>query len=275
MNRFLRPLARLALACALLASRPAHADDSGQLHDEAKVAIDAKRPGEAIDKLELLADRGVLDAVTSFDRGRAYAERVRSGHEEPGDLGRAIHGFEEARELAHSGPIHDQATRALEVLRGEIARRRARSGDPVEIEELSLGRSMVRLLPQDAWTLLAIACSLALTLALTARRKVKTTRVRTALGTVAAISLPVTVASAALVMGARYDRISLHEGIVVGVNVKPADARHITIPSKSPIAEGTRVRTFESDDGYVHIRTTGLNAWIPENQVLPLAKVAR
>ncbi len=265
----------LSLFFAISVSSGVRAEDDAQLHEEAKKAIDSKRPGEAIDKLELLADRGTLNATTSFDRGRAYAERVRTGHEEPGDLGRAVHGFEEARELSHSGAIYDNATRALEVLRGDIARRRARSGDPVEMDELSLGRSLVRLLPQDVWAFLAIACSVTLTIALTARRRVKTTRTRTALATIAAISLPVTIASAGLVWGARYDRVYLREGIVVGVNVKPADVRHITIPGKSPIAEGTRVRTLETDDGYVHIRASSLNAWIPENQVLPLAKVAR
>lgn len=260
---------------ALLVSSPALAQENAELSRDAYQAIQEKKPGEAIDKLELLADRGVVDPVISFQRGRAYAERVRMEHDEPGDLGRAIHGFEEARELTRSGPVFDSATRALEILRAEVARRRARSGDPVDIEDLSLSRSIVRLLSENVWAAFAIATSIAFALSLAIRARTKQARIKTAITTAAAIALPLTLLTAGLAYAARYDRTSMREGIVIGSNVKPADARHITMQSKSPLAEGARVRLLEAEEGYVHIHTGTLNAWVPEDKVLPLVKVGR
>lgn len=262
-------------ALVLFLSFRASAQENADLGREAHQAILDKKPGEAIDKLELLADRGVVDPVISFQRGRAYAERVHMEHDEPGDLGRAIHGFEEARELSRSGPVFESATRALQILRAEVARRRARSGDPVDIEDLSLSRSIVRLLPENTWAILALATSIAFALSLAIRARTKQQRIKTAFGTAAAIALPITLLTAGLTYAARYDRTSMREGIVIGSNVKPADSRHITMQNKSSLAEGARVRILESEEGYAHIHTGTLNAWVPEDKVLPLTKVAR
>ena len=51
----------------------------------------------------------VVDAAASYDRGLAYAMRVRIGAEVPGDLGRAAQGFEEARELSREDRVHTYA----------------------------------------------------------------------------------------------------------------------------------------------------------------------
>src|SRR5262245_40019358 len=145
----LRPaLVSLAFGWALLlGAEIVHADDPAQdttepreetdpaaLFRGANEALAGNRPSEAIAKLEALADRGVVDAVVSFDRGLAYAARVRAGAEQAGDLGRAAHGFEEARELTHDTALATDATNALAVVRSEIARRRSRSGESIEIE---------------------------------------------------------------------------------------------------------------------------------------------
>ena len=58
----------------------------------ATAALSAERHAEAIARFEALADRGVVDPVVSYDRGLAYAARVRAKNEQPGDLGRAAHG---------------------------------------------------------------------------------------------------------------------------------------------------------------------------------------
>jgi hypothetical protein len=129
------------------------AEETDALRGKAAAALVEGRPGEAIDDLEALADRGVLDPRVSFDRGLAYAYRVRAGKEQPGDLGRAAHGFEEARALTEDSRLVDAATGALAVLRAEVARRRAQADDPVEIEHgPPLGRSIAYILPEDAWS---------------------------------------------------------------------------------------------------------------------------
>src|SRR5689334_11264504 len=81
----------------MLVGIAAHADepqatvedqDPATIFREANDALAGERPSDAITKLESLGDKGVVDAVASFDRGLAYARRVRAGAtvEQPGDL---------------------------------------------------------------------------------------------------------------------------------------------------------------------------------------------
>src|SRR5579859_6373417 len=153
-----RNLAALLLAGALAlaggevrAQVPSQPDDQA-LFVAATQALKEGRPSDAIASFEALGDRGVVDAAISFDRGLAYAERIRAGGEQPGDLGRAAQGFEEARELSTDKALSEDAGRALALIRAEVARRRSRAGEPVELDEgASLGRTVVQLLPEDAW----------------------------------------------------------------------------------------------------------------------------
>ena len=135
-------------------------------------ALAGDRPAEAIAKLEALGDRGIVDPVVSYDRGLAYAGRVRAGAEQPGDLGRAAHGFEEARELSRDRALVADATTGLAAVRAEVAKRRSRAGDPIEFEHgVSLGRSIVKLLPENVWAVLAAVCSLALAVGIVLRSR--------------------------------------------------------------------------------------------------------
>jgi hypothetical protein len=86
---------------AVLATLSAHASSSedSAFFASGTQALAEGRPGDAIANFEALADRGVTDPAASFDRGLAYANRIRVGAEQPGDLGRAALGFAEAREL--------------------------------------------------------------------------------------------------------------------------------------------------------------------------------
>ncbi len=87
--------------CGSSPSNPPPADDgAAALFESATKALHEGRAGDAIGAFETLADEGVVDAVASYDRGLAYAMRVRIGAEVPGDLGRAAQGFEEARDLS-------------------------------------------------------------------------------------------------------------------------------------------------------------------------------
>jgi len=81
-------------------------------------ALAGGKPGDAIALFEALADRGVVDENVSFDRGLAYAARVRIGAEQPGDLGRAAHGFEEARALTTDKALERDAFSALAIFAG-------------------------------------------------------------------------------------------------------------------------------------------------------------
>lgn len=236
-------------------------------------ALAADRPADAIAKLESLGDHGIVDPVVSFDRGLAYALRVRAGAEQPGDLGRAAHGFEEARELSSDRALVEDATRALVAVRAEIARRRARAGDPVELQYgVSLGRSIVGLLPENTWAALALAFSLVLAAALVVRSRVQAPRAKVAATTTCGVSGALLAIAALLAWAARDARLHLREGIVVAESARLLDARHLAKDGVSPIPEGARVRILDEDAGYSHVQVGAEDGYLASSAVLPLAK---
>lgn len=236
-------------------------------------ALEAGNASDAILAFESLADRGIVDPSASYDRGLAYALRVRLGAENPGDLGRAVHGFEEARDLASDSSTRDSATRAIVILRGEVARRRARSGEPIEVEQSPPAHvAVARALGEDAWAMLAIAMSCALAIALFVR--VRTSIHRAKIGATIGIALSV------LVLGLstwatyirRTERRTLQEAIVVSQNARPADSTGLARSSVSPLPEGARVQIIEQTGGLIRFRWGSMDAWLPASTLRPLAK---
>jgi hypothetical protein len=247
--------------------------DPATLFRGANEALASGRPGEAIAKLEALADRGVVDAVVSFDRGLAYAARVRAGGEQPGDLGRAAHGFEETRELTTDPGLAADATSALTTVRSEIARRRARSGDSVDIEHgFSLGRSIVALLSENAWAVIAAITALALSIAIVTRHRVTASRAKVAATTSGAIAGALLVITSILAWAARDARLHLREGVVITPNARLLDARHLAMDGVTPIPEGMRARIVEESGGFSRVIVGGADGYLPSSAVLPLAK---
>lgn len=267
------------IAPVLVFAATAHADETDEQTDPAALfqgataALAADKPSEAIAKFEALGDRGVVDAVVSFDRGLAYAARVRLGGEQPGDLGRACHGFEETRELTRDHRLAEDAESALAAVRSEISRRRSRAGDPVEITHgFSLGRSIVNLLPENAWAIFAAVMSLALALAIIARRFMAQSRAKVAATTAAAITGSLLVIGAVLTWAARDARLHLREGIVISPNARLLDQKHLAIDGLSPVPEGVRARILDESGGYSKVSLGGADGYLPSSVVLPLAK---
>lgn len=264
----------LALALALVAG-VARADEPTDGLGRAEAELAAGKPTEAIAELESLADLGHIDATLSFDRGLAYALRVRSGAGIEGDLGRAIHGFVEARELSANERTRAEATTAITALRSEVAKRRSRAGEPANIEEgVSLGRNVTRLLPESGWYFAAIGFSLAFTLALFLRRRAEARGGEgRQLGVVLGLAaLPACLLMTGLGLSARAERRELREGIVVQAGVRPFDARHIARSGAASLPEGGRVRLFESEGGYVRFQRGDLEGFLPSSAVAPLAR---
>lgn len=272
----------IAMTClALTFSAFARADDPKPLEEAdpaalfrgATEALDAGRPGEAIAKLEALGDHGIVDAVVSFDRGLAYAARVRAGSEEPGDLGRAAHGFEEARELTHNPALAKEATSALATIRSEVARRRSRAGDPIEIEQgYSLGRSIVDLLPENAWAVIAAVMALALSAAIVGRRNVEGARAKVAATTSGALAGLFLVTTAVLAWAARDARLHLREGVIVAPKARLLDVRHLAVDGTPPLPEGARARILDESSGFSHVVIGSATGYLPSSSVLPIAK---
>lgn len=266
--------ALLAMALVAVPPRAARADATEDpLFTAGVLALDDERPNDAVASFEALADRGVIDAAVSFDRGLAYAARVRLGAEQPGDLGKAAHGFEEAMALAEEAQLARDAERALTQVRTEIGRRRAREGNAVEIEpRRPAWRALSLLLSENTWSALAIASSLLLGAGLFFRWKSPTGRRRGASTTMIAVAVPALVLTAALAATARHDRLYLREAVIVAASARPSDIRGIALPGGTPLPEGARVELVGTSAAWTQVRAGSVEAWIPTSALRPIAR---
>ncbi len=250
-------------------------DESDALFAAGVEGLRDGRVGDAIAALEALADRGVLDAAASYDRGLAYAMRVRIGAELPGDLGNAAHGFEEARDLSRDPKLLEDAGRGLIAVRGEVARRRLRAGQAVEVDVgRSLARALAGLLGEDAWALMALAASAALAMGLFVRWLAGHPRARVGGGVLAGVAAPVLLFVIMMTLTARRDRLSLTEAVVVGA-ARPTDEHGVTLPGSTPLPEGARVEVVGPPGEArpsVHVRAGTLDAWVSASALRELAR---
>jgi hypothetical protein len=247
--------------------------DTGALFAAGVSALREGRPGDAIASFEALADRGVVDPVASYDRGLAYAARVRIGAEAPGDLGRAVHGFEEARDLSRDPPLVDDASRALTVVRSELARRRLRAGQPVEVDPgPSLSRTLASLLGEDTWSVVAVASSVALAAGLFVRWLAGASRVRISGSVTAGVAGPFLALAVLMTLATRHDRTHLREAIVVVENARPTDDHGLAIPGATPLSEGARVEVLDTQGAWPEVRFGTVQARIGSSALRELAR---
>jgi hypothetical protein len=281
----MRRAALLAVAAVLLAvplvagaaagapPQAGDAADTKQLFDDGVRALQQERPNDAVASFEALADRGVIDAVASYDRGLAYALRVRENAERPGDLGRAAHGFEEARELSSDPRLTADAEAALAAVRAEVGRRKAREGVSVDVEQrASPWRALSQSLGENGWAAVAIASSLLLGAGLFLRWLARGSRARAGAAIAIAASAPMLVLGAALARSARHDRLHLHEAVVIGPSARPSDSHGIALPQGSPLPEAARVEVLGHEGGWTEFRWGSLKAWVPAATLRPIAK---
>jgi hypothetical protein len=268
----------VAMATISLWPPQAAAEDPVEQTPDSLFASGAKaltdgRVGEAITAFEALADRGVEDPVASYDRGLAYAARVRAGAELPGDLGRAAQGFEEARDLSRDTRLQADAGTALTVVRSEVAKRRMRAGEPAEVDPgRSFASSLSSLLSEDTWAFLCAASALASAAGLFARWLATKSRVRIAGAVMAGVGAPLVAASMAMTLAARSDRLNLHEAVVISATARPEDERGLSLPGASPLPEGARVEILDSRQGLRRIRFGALIAWLASDALRDLAQ---
>jgi hypothetical protein len=156
----------LSLCFALLIALPSHAETPERAYAAALAALRKGADNEAIDRLELLADQGVVSADASLARAAAYLARAEGPRAQPGDLGRAAAALSEVRILR---PDDARAETALEEVHAEIARRRSKQNSSVVVRP-RLTRALVGLLPERTWSLLAALCSAVVTLGFVVRR---------------------------------------------------------------------------------------------------------
>jgi len=241
-----------------------------QLFTEAVAALDRGANDDAIDRFELLADRGFSHPDASYDRAVAYVRRAQSRGAKHGDLGRAAAALAEVLELR---PDDAEASAALGRVRHEIARHRARSGATEVDLKPSLGWAVVGLFEEDTWALLAMIGSGVASLGLAARLASKKDAVRLA-GTIAASLGAVTLfVTGALAAFARYERIHYRPAVVVVEEARLHDDNGATISGPgSQIPEGASVRVTEQRGTLAHVEWGTLDGWLSLGQLRLLSR---
>ncbi len=205
--------------------------------DEALRALDAAlargQVRDAIELAESAADRGLSHPDLAFDRGVAYVRRARSADARPGDLGRAAAAFEETLLLRDDDA---DAARALELVRAEAARRRARAGGTVDVVEgPGLSRTAAAVMPERAWEAVAVLAAVAIAVAWPLRRLPRATRSAYVIASVAAVLLA---SSASALAVLRHTRATVEVGVVVDEVARLSGADG---PGATQLPEGARV----------------------------------
>jgi hypothetical protein len=254
-------LKRVAL-CAILFARVALADDTGPNFARGTQALQQGTPNEAIGAFEALADHGVADASISFNRGLSYAARVRIGAGQPGDLGRAIHGFEEARTLSHDEGLVHAAESALLVLRGEVAARQLTRGASLDVDRPQpLTRILSSALPLRAWNTICISASILFALALLGRPRLNE---RGRLAAAIAASLLVPSWGYTLAMSHLAERTAARsEAVVVIDNLRLGSDRGLIPGGAEPLPEGARVEVLSTLDGWSRVEWGRSKGYVP------------
>jgi hypothetical protein len=307
-------LAALALAAALaLPAAPARADDTGSapaagtgapagtsapagaadddtaLFLKGANATAAGEYGAAIDALEALADRGFVHPDASYDRGLAYLMRIRAHAERPGDLGRAAAAFEETLRLR---PDDADADKALDAIRVEVTKRRARKGGSTTSVRPTLDRVVAGLVHHDTWTIAALVASFLLALGLVLRRfdsvdrappgggeasatpasAVATKRgapahpIHVAGSVLVAVGLVALVALVPIAVHARTLHLTTRPGVVVVPEAHLTDETG-RASGEDAIPEAAAVEVGERRAGIVHVRWGAVEGWLPATSV--------
>jgi len=265
--------AAVALSCLGAKAETALDAQSKALFNKATVALQAGAPGEAVSIFELLADRGVVHPDVSFNRAVAYIKRARADRAQPGDLGRAVAALEETLALR---PSDAAAETTLARVQSELSRERSRRGAQSLLERPSLGRALVRLLPENFWAFTTMMASGVTTLGLLAAWLAGSPR-RRYVGKVAlAIAGVFGILSGTMLHAASKMRHDLTPGVVTAPEARLRDAAGLPLPAiaardAASIPEGALVDISRINDRYAEVLWGETKAWVQlsDLQVLP------
>jgi hypothetical protein len=252
-----------------LASEPASAEATVK---SALSSLDQGAVDQAVNELEALSDRGVSHPDASYARARVYVERARSRSARPGDLGRAVAALEE---YTRARPGDSVAERAVEALRSEIARRRARSGSTPMDQGPSLGRAVVGLAPENVWALIAAAGASLLTLGLGAKRLFSRRSVEIAGAVAIVVGLVLgSLGSLLTWAAARYRRTS-EPAVVVVPEARLLDAEGRPLPARggaaNTVPEGALVHVLGRQNGKLEIEWGSVRGSVEAGQIRVLS----
>jgi hypothetical protein len=265
----------LALGSALLllfATAPASAETPQKSYAAALAALAKGADNEAIDRLELLADQGVVSADASLARAAAYLARADGNRAQPGDLGRAAAALSEALLLR---PDDSQAERGLEAVQADIARRRSKEQENVVVRP-RLSRAIAGLLPEQVWATLAALSALAIAVGVVLRRLAERPLLR--LSAVVAMSVG---SALALVFGsaaysAEQFRVTSQPAVVVVPEARLTNETGRPLPYKrgadtTTVPEGATVYVKDRHEGRCWVEWGSSDGWLSSSEVRLLA----
>lgn len=272
----MRRLLVLGTLAWLSSSSPSHAESTPEpTLAKAVQSLEQGAVDDAIDQLESLADSGFAHPDASWDRAAAYVERARSNNARPGDLGRAVAALEETLLLR---PGDSDAERALEKVRGEIARRRAREGAEPVVAKTTLSRAVVTLVPEAVWAILAALGSLVTTAGAAMRLLSENERRRFAANVAAGVGLVLLLSCGSLAATARHQRVSSRPAVVVVSDARLLDeaGRPLVqkggVPEHVSMPEGTSLFVHERRGELARIEWGSTEAWVQSAQLRVLSE---
>jgi hypothetical protein len=245
----------------------AEGPSSEALFREGNEALAKGEYATAIDRFEALADMGFVHPDASYDRGLAYVARVRAGADRPGDLGRAAAAFEETLLLR---PGDSDADHALDIVRAEVTRRRARRGKDASTVRPTLDRVVTGLATERTWSLLALVSSLLFATGLFLRRR-SSGPLSVAGRILAPTSLVLFCVFLPLTLGARRLRETTRAAVIVVPEVHLVDESGTALGGE-PIPEAHAVEASEVRGALVHVRWGSTEGYIPIGSVRLLAR---
>jgi hypothetical protein len=268
-----RAITSLSLAASLLvlalAGTAAAAPPPQKEFAEAVAALERGAYGDAIDRFELLGDQGFVHPDLSFDRGLAYLARARSQQKQPGDLGRASAALAETLALR---PDDREAESALEAVRSEIARKRARSGGSPLVARPRLMRALVSLLPESAWGALGALGSFSLVWGLALRLVLKRSGSEVPGALAIGVGGLLLCLGGGLAAGARHFRRSSTLAVVVVPEARLLDesGRPLAVASSSDshvVPEGAEVYVLERRGGLNRVEWGNAEGFVVAGQL--------
>ncbi len=272
MRRFTLLVLMLVIAFHSFGARAADSDAAE--FASAKSALQRGAFTEAIDTLELLADRGFVHPDASFNRAAAYVGRARTSGAASGDLGRAAAALAEVLVLR---PDDEEADRALARVRAEISRRHVREGAAPVMARASLSRAVASLLSENVWAMTALMGSLLLTCGLGLRRFLALTSAALAGAIAIGVGALLLIGGAALTAGARHFRLTTAPAVIVADEARLLDESGKPLPQRSgaadsvTIPEGASVYVLERRPALFKVEWGSGGGWLTPGQVRVLA----
>jgi len=237
------------------------------LFEQATAALGKGEYSAAIDLFEALADTGFAHPDASYNRGLAYVMRVRARADRPGDLGRAAAAFEEALLMRSSDA---EAERALDLVRAEVTRRRARRAkDEVDVRP-TLDRLVVGLASEQTWGIGAVVASVLFAVGLALRRR-PSGPVHVAGSVLAPTAAVALLALIPLAYKARDLHLRTRPGIIVAPEIYLTDETGRALGG-DPIPEAASVETAARQGSLLHVRWGAREGWVPASSVRLLAR---